>query len=56
VGCQGWVRRACDCVLVWAPKDISLMIMSYQLLPFLSCVMVAQLAGGTVDSITRRLN
>lgn len=43
------VRRMCDRVLVWAPRDISLM-MSYQVIPFLWCIMVAQLSGRTVDS------
>jgi hypothetical protein len=55
VGYQGWVRRIYDKVLVWAPRDISLMIMSYQVLHFLWCVVVAQLAGRIVDSITRRV-
>jgi hypothetical protein len=39
-----------DRVLLWAVRDTSLMIMSYQALSFLWYVVVAQFACTTVDS------
>jgi hypothetical protein len=43
-GYEGLVRRMHARVLVWAPRDICLMVMSYQVLSLFCCVMVAQLA------------
>lgn len=55
VWCQGWMRGMYDKMLVWAPRGIYLMIISYQVIPFLWFVLVAQLAGRTSDPVTRRV-
>jgi hypothetical protein len=44
-----WLRKIHEKVLDWAPGHVSLMILSYRVLPFLWYGMIAQLDGKTID-------
>jgi hypothetical protein len=52
---QGSSKRLQDRALIWAPRYISMMILSYQVLLFPWCVLVAHLAARTDDSVIRRV-
>jgi hypothetical protein len=52
---QDWVSRMRDRVVLWTLRKTSLMIMSYQALPFLWYIMATKLTCTTVGSLTRHV-
>jgi nitrogen fixation-related uncharacterized protein len=55
IGELGSVEENEDCVIAWAPRDVSLKMSIYQVLLLLWSVVTTQFGGETVASNSRRV-